>query len=212
MPHYKLTYFNVTGRVEPARVMFHYGEIPFEDVRIEHADWPSLKPKTPFGELPVLEIDGKKYTQGVSLARYVANIVGLVGKTNEENLEIEIAVNIVSELLITAYEFHYEPNEEKKKQNLKKLNELMDKYLPVLDEAARKNEGHLVTNRLTWADIFFVTSYEDIRHVLKNKDIVKDFSGLQNLKKNVLAEKNIKQYIQNRPKIPTYAYDLRSEL
>uniref|UniRef100_A0A6P7GQR7 glutathione transferase n=1 Tax=Diabrotica virgifera virgifera TaxID=50390 RepID=A0A6P7GQR7_DIAVI len=88
----------------------------------------------------------------------------------------------------------------------------MAKYLPVLDEAARKNGGHLVGNRLTWADIFFVTSYEDIRNILKNKDIVEDFSGLQHLKKNVLSEKNIRQYIQNRPKIPTFVYDLRSEV
>uniref|UniRef100_A0A6P7H0G5 glutathione transferase n=1 Tax=Diabrotica virgifera virgifera TaxID=50390 RepID=A0A6P7H0G5_DIAVI len=212
MPNYKLTYFNVTGRAEPARVMLHYGGIPFEDVRIEHADWPSIKPTTPFGQLPVLEVDGKKYTQGTPLARYVANVVGLVGKTNEENLEIEIAVNIVSELLITAYEFKYDSDEEKKKQHLKKLNELMAKYLPVLDEAARKNGGHLVENKLTWADIFFVTSYEDIRNILKNKDIVEDFSGLQHLKKNVLSEKNIRQYIQNRPKIPTFVYDLRSEV
>ncbi|CAG9837875.1 unnamed protein product [Diabrotica balteata] len=212
MPSYKLTYFNFTGRAEPIRILLHYGGIPFEDVRVEKADWPAVKPSTPFGQVPVLEVDGKKYTQGTPLARYVANVVGLVGKSNEENLEIEIAINIVSDILKAAYESHFDPDEEKKKQHLKTLHELLAKYFPVLDEAAKKNGGHLGTNKLNWGDIYFVTAYEDIRNILGNKDIVENYSGLQNLKKNVISEKNIKEYIQNRPKIPIFVYDLRSEL
>uniref|UniRef100_A0A6P7H2J7 glutathione transferase n=1 Tax=Diabrotica virgifera virgifera TaxID=50390 RepID=A0A6P7H2J7_DIAVI len=211
MPSYKLTYFNFTGRAEPVRVLLRYGGIPFEDVRVEHADWPSVKPTTPYGQVPVLEVDGKKFTQGIPLARYVANIVGLVGKSNEENLEIEIAVNILSEILKTAYESHFDPDEEQKKKHLKTLHELLAKYLPVLDEAAKKNGGHIGSNKLNWGDVYFVTAYEDIRNILGNKDIVENYSGLQNVKKNVLSDKNIKEYIQSRPKIPIFVYDLRSE-
>lgn len=42
-PQYKLTYFNLTGLGEPIRYLFSYGNIDFEDNRIELSDWPKHK-------------------------------------------------------------------------------------------------------------------------------------------------------------------------
>ncbi|KAI8482143.1 hypothetical protein Bbelb_401330 [Branchiostoma belcheri] len=46
MPTYKLTYFNGRGRAETIRLLFAAGGIKYEDVRIEGAQWPALKPST----------------------------------------------------------------------------------------------------------------------------------------------------------------------
>ena len=35
------------------------GGVAFEDVRITHEQFPEYKKKAPFGQLPLLEIDGK---------------------------------------------------------------------------------------------------------------------------------------------------------
>ncbi len=43
MVHYKLIYFNVRGRAELARLILHYAQVPFEDHRVEGAQWPQLK-------------------------------------------------------------------------------------------------------------------------------------------------------------------------
>lgn len=43
MPEYKLHYFNFRGLGEVARLILHYAEVPFEDVRIERSDWAELK-------------------------------------------------------------------------------------------------------------------------------------------------------------------------
>lgn len=43
MPHYKLIYFNFYGRGETARILFHLADVPYEDVRVEVADWPQKK-------------------------------------------------------------------------------------------------------------------------------------------------------------------------
>lgn len=39
----KLTYFNAKGRAEISRLILTAAEKPFEDVRIESSQWPSLK-------------------------------------------------------------------------------------------------------------------------------------------------------------------------
>jgi len=39
----KLTYFNLKGLGEPIRFLRKYGNIEFEDVRIEPEDWPKFK-------------------------------------------------------------------------------------------------------------------------------------------------------------------------
>jgi glutathione S-transferase len=64
MPKLKLTYFDFHGgRGEPARLALSIGGIPFEDDRVAPSDWPARKPDTPFGALPVLEVDGQTLAQ-----------------------------------------------------------------------------------------------------------------------------------------------------
>lgn len=44
MSQYKIIYFNVKALAEPMRFLLSYGNINFEDVRVEKEDWPALKP------------------------------------------------------------------------------------------------------------------------------------------------------------------------
>jgi glutathione S-transferase len=56
----RLIYFNApVSRGEECRLALHLAGVDFDDVRIESADWPALKPKTPYGGLPVLELPGR---------------------------------------------------------------------------------------------------------------------------------------------------------
>lgn len=55
----KLTYFDAPmSRGEECRLALHIAGVDFEDVRIKREAWPPLKPTTPFGALPVLEMPG----------------------------------------------------------------------------------------------------------------------------------------------------------
>ena len=40
---YKLTYFNLRGLGEPARLLLNYGKFFFEDNRISEEEWPKIK-------------------------------------------------------------------------------------------------------------------------------------------------------------------------
>jgi len=81
MPSYKFYYFPVRARGEAIRLILHYKSIPFEDVRVSKEEWPSKKSSFAFGQMPVLEVDGKQQiAHSWSILRYLANKYGLAGK------------------------------------------------------------------------------------------------------------------------------------
>jgi glutathione S-transferase len=78
MDQLKLVYFDIDGaRGEAARLAMVIGGVPFEDDRVKFADWPARKPATPFGALPVLELDGQSVAQSNGINRYVGKLAGL---------------------------------------------------------------------------------------------------------------------------------------
>ena len=75
----KLTYFDSpTSRGEECRLALHCAGVDFEDDRIQRAAWPSLKPTTPFGSVPVLEVPGRPpLAQSNAILVYVGREHGL---------------------------------------------------------------------------------------------------------------------------------------
>ena len=77
MAQYTLFYGNARGRGEVIRLVFAAGGQEFDDKRFEFADWPSFKPKAPFGQMPFLEVtEGGKTTtvaQSVSIGNLLSN-------------------------------------------------------------------------------------------------------------------------------------------
>src|SRR5262249_56515180 len=75
MPRLKLSYFDFHGgRGEPARLALSMGGIPFEDDRVPPSEWERRKLNTPFGALPVLEVDGQTLAQSNAINRYVGKL------------------------------------------------------------------------------------------------------------------------------------------
>lgn len=60
MPKPKLTYFDApVSRGEECRLALHIAGIDFEDVRLKREQWHAIKPKSPYGGLPFLELPGR---------------------------------------------------------------------------------------------------------------------------------------------------------
>jgi glutathione S-transferase len=71
----KLTYFDAPiSRGEECRLALHVAGVDFEDNRITRDAWTALKPKSPYGGLPILEMPGH-----APLA-HVNAILGLIGR------------------------------------------------------------------------------------------------------------------------------------
>uniref|UniRef100_A0A914X7C7 glutathione transferase n=1 Tax=Plectus sambesii TaxID=2011161 RepID=A0A914X7C7_9BILA len=73
MPQYKLIYFDLYGRAETARILFHLAGVPYEDVRYNfYTEWAEKKSESRWGVLPELEVDGKKLAQSAAINQYLA--------------------------------------------------------------------------------------------------------------------------------------------
>jgi glutathione S-transferase len=79
-PRIQLTYFDFSGsRGEECRLALHVAGVEFEDHRLKGPDWPTVKPTTPFGALPVLEVDGKgRLAQSNAILGWVGRSHGLL--------------------------------------------------------------------------------------------------------------------------------------
>lgn len=81
MPSLKLYYFDSPGKAEAIRLFCAYAGIPFEDFRFSSRDEftkMKLDGTLPFGQVPMLEIDGThKIPQSSAILRYLYTISGL---------------------------------------------------------------------------------------------------------------------------------------
>ncbi len=73
-----LTYFDFDGsRGLECRLALTAAGLPFEDIRLSREQWQALKPTTPFGALPLLEVDGRKLAQSNAILGYIGRGHGL---------------------------------------------------------------------------------------------------------------------------------------
>ena len=157
--HLKLTYFNFPfWRAEASRIALHLADIPFEDVRPTREEFTRMKQsgELPYGQLPVLEVEGKIIAQSVGIARFCGKVSGLY-PTNDD-----VDAARVDELMETANQITglfrssmREKDQSKKLALRKKLAESdLPKWLGFLNARLSIESGDFfVTERLTIADL-----------------------------------------------------------
>ncbi|CAG5122523.1 unnamed protein product [Candidula unifasciata] len=73
----KYIYFHLRSRGELPRLVAAVGGLEYEEERVKFSEWPGLKSKTPYGQLPVLIVDGKWYAQKLAISLFFARQVGM---------------------------------------------------------------------------------------------------------------------------------------
>jgi glutathione S-transferase len=117
MADLKLTYFDFHGgRGEPARLALSMGGIAFEDDRVPFADWERRKEGTPFGALPVLEVDGQVVAQSNTINRYVGKLADLYPSDPWQAALCDEAMEAVEDITNKISATLFLPEEEKKAQ------------------------------------------------------------------------------------------------
>lgn len=57
----------------------------------------------PMGQMPILEVDGKRVHQSLAMCRYLAKQVGLVGADAWEDLQIDTVVDTVNDFRLSKF-------------------------------------------------------------------------------------------------------------
>ncbi|TMW67055.1 hypothetical protein Poli38472_012171 [Pythium oligandrum] len=76
-PQLMLTYFNAAARADYIRLAFFIGNVPFEDYRMSRDKFPSVQSSFPYGQLPVLEVDGEVIAHSQGILRYAGRLTGM---------------------------------------------------------------------------------------------------------------------------------------
>jgi len=207
-PAYKLTYFNARARGEVPRWVLSYAGQSFEDVRVDGPDWPALKPKTPMGQLPFLEVDGKTLPQSTSIARYLARKHGLAGQGEWEAATIDALVDYVADASKGYYEWlktTFVPDNQARSDEVKYeyLNVGIKPYLEGLERMLKQQQdgkAFFFGVNPTWADFAVVIFLDDLFTL--DKDILEKYPTLAAHSDKVHGLKGIEEWIAKRPSTP----------
>ena len=108
-----LTYLDIKGFAEPIRLTLHIGKIPFEDRRVSYEEVARMRSdeELPFGQVPVIEINGgKNRSQSAALLRWAGKKAGLYPLADlDAQLAVDEAMEAVGDIhkcLIPAWYRH----------------------------------------------------------------------------------------------------------
>ena len=202
MPTYKLYYFNAKGRAESIRFIFAQAGVQYEDIRLNQEQWAEFKPKTPYGQMPVLEVDGKMRLAGSGpIERFVAEQHELAGSNAFENADIASILDVIDDLGHKCIPYFFEKDEARKAELKKELEEThIPKYLGVLEKRAAANnsaDGWIYGSKVTYADfgVYLMSGYVQV--VVPN--VLDNYPALKKLYDSVEKLPNIAKWLKERP-------------
>jgi prostaglandin-H2 D-isomerase / glutathione transferase len=155
MAKLKLTYFDFHGgRGEPARLALSIGGIAFEDDRVQTSDWERRKGDTPFGALPVLEVDGQIVAQSNAINRYVGKLADLYPSDPWQAALCDEAMEAVEDITTKIVATLFIPEEQKKAQRKTLVDGPIPFYLTRLQQRLETRGGrYFAADRLSVADL-----------------------------------------------------------
>jgi prostaglandin-H2 D-isomerase / glutathione transferase len=194
-------YFDIGnfGRGENIRLFFHEAGIEFEDKRIKSEDWENVKKNFInegcfYGTMPIVEFEGKRYTQTNAILRYFSE---KLNEYNGDNLEERYYIDCISDItndwrisLIkalksdkNALESHYE-------------NET-PKFLRIINSYLSNNKGpYLLGEKLSYADITIYVMLNNDKAIEKVKN--NKFSYINNFINKFEKRPNVRKYINGQ--------------
>eukprot|EP00112_Aurelia_sp_Birch-Aquarium-sp1_P022598 Seg642.2 transcript_id=Seg642.2/GoldUCD/mRNA.D3Y31 product="Glutathione S-transferase 1" protein_id=Seg642.2/GoldUCD/D3Y31 len=171
MPRYVLHYFDMAGRAEPIRILFHQAGVEFEDRRIKREDWPELKKNDklfPFGQMPILEVDGVVLAQSDAISKYLATEFGLYGKTSLDRAKSDMLVDGIHDIMVNLVAVFKESDETLKAAKKKAFfEEHLPKGLKLYEEKFVPRDGFFLGDDVTRCDIAFMSFLDRCEEVQK---------------------------------------------
>jgi len=160
MPQLVFHYFGMPfWRAEVSRLALHLGKVEFEDKIItDRTAWVETG-VSPFGQAPLLEVDGKPIAQTGAIARYCGKLSGHYPKDDDfAAAKIDEIIDTATDMTIVMGETMVMKDKEEQVAARTKLiadDGKMTKYFKALDKILKDNgsTGFFVGKTMTIADI-----------------------------------------------------------
>ena len=202
MAMYKLVYFNAGGRAEVIRFIFAQAGVAYEDKRVERGEWEKLKPTTPTGEVPLLEVDGKVLHGSKPIARFLAKRFGLAGDNDLQAAELDGTIDFLSDFVEKLVVMFYEQDEEKKGKLMETIKEVhVPRYWSLFEKWIQENNsegGWINGDKPTYADFHIYCTLEILVKMFPG--FLVQYPALAKLKEAVETLPNIAKWLKERPK------------
>mmetsp|Transcript_24968 Transcript_24968/g.41615 ORF Transcript_24968/g.41615 Transcript_24968/m.41615 type:complete len:216 (+) Transcript_24968:48-695(+) len=201
---HKLYYLPVRARAEPIRMIFAYGNVPFEDIVIPWDRWAAEKPdaeRFPFGSVPTLLLpNGMHIAQTCAIARYAGKLANAYPADPEVAAKADMVGDLAQEMmavnpLLNYYEYE---GETWKSIHAKYFGELPDR-LNVLQRYLG-TEKYFGGETPTFAD-FLVLHVLDISLAVK-EDALEGHAPLTQYVDRMKGIPAIAEYLRQRPVAP----------
>jgi glutathione S-transferase len=155
MSQLKLSYFDFHGgRAEPIRLALAIGSIAFEDNRFTFAEFAEVRKTAPFGQVPMLYVDGVQVTQSDAMLRYAGKLAGLYPSDPWQGLLCDEVAYVVEEAGVKLGPTFRMTGDEQKAARLALVDGSMPIYLGWLQSQLLAHGGqYFADNRLTVADL-----------------------------------------------------------
>lgn len=155
MPQLKLSYFDFHGgRAEPIRLALAIGGVAFEDHRFTFPEFAEVRKTVPFGQVPVLHVDGVLVTQSDAILRYAGKLAGLYPADAHQALLCDEVAYVVEEAGVKLGPSFSMKGDEQKAARVALVNGSMPVYLGWLQSQLHAHGGeYFADHRLTVADL-----------------------------------------------------------
>ena len=174
MVKYILHYFGMNGRAAVPRAILCYAKADWTNDAIAMTDWPKIKKSglCEFEQVPILEVDGRKYSQSIAIDIYLAETFNLMGNNKEDNYQITNLLMTFDDFIRPSflYVFNRDPSkaEEMKKIALDKVKFLFEKLEKRYVDLGKGK--YFLGDKFTLADIYVATTFPLTFDMLKIKD------------------------------------------
>ncbi|XGW09005.1 hypothetical protein V3C99_011371 [Haemonchus contortus] len=203
MVNYKLTYFDGRGVAETARQIFALADQKFEDNRLTREAFAEVKPTLPFGQVPVLEVDGKQLAQSLAINRYLAKTFGFAGKDDFEAALIDSLGDQYSDYRAEMKTYYYAAHGfmpgDPEKLKTEVLFPARDKFLNFITKFLKNNasHGYLIGDKISWVDVLIAEHMADMSRTVPG--FLDQFPEVKEHMNKVQEHPKIKKWIESRP-------------
>jgi len=173
---YKLTYFDIRGLAENARIILAAAKQEYEDCRlsfsfgtpgdfstIKRPEFDEMKAKgqldASMGKVPLLEVNGVKIGQSKAIERFLASQLGMMGSSPTEAAQVDQLGETVRDIKDAYQKARGIQDEAEKKTAIDKwFAEDLPNYMSLAEKSLPAGPGpFLVGGKLSLADILFYT-------------------------------------------------------